>query len=193
MPQGRTIPQFTIGNLTITPQHVKEGDSINISAVVTNNSATTSQYSMVLRIGGVVENISELTLNPGASQTALFTVIKDVPGDYYVEVDGQRGMFTVIHRLPAAFAISNLSISPERVKQGEPITISAIVTNTGEAAGNYSVVLRVKGIAEGIEEIELAPGRSQKVIFNITKDAAGFYPVALENLSGKFVVEMDWK
>jgi hypothetical protein len=86
-----------------------------------------------------------------------------------------------------------LNIVPERVKQGETITISAIVTNTGETAGNYSVVLRVKGVAESIEEVALEPGRSQKVVFNITKDAAGFYPVALENLSGKFVVEMDWK
>lgn len=193
MPPGRAIPQFTVSNLTITPQQVKDGDAVNISAVVINNSTAMGQYSMVLRIGGVVENISELTLNPGTSQTALFTVTKDTPGDYYVEVDGQRGVFTVIQRLPAAFTISNLTIAPERVKQGEPITISAFVTNSGETAGNYSVVLRIKGIAENIEEVELGPGRSQKVVFTITKDAAGFYPVALENLSGKFVVEMDWK
>lgn len=193
MSPGRSVPQFTVSNLTITPQQVKEGDIVNISAVVTNNSTAVAQYSMVLRIGGVVENISELTLNPGASQTALFTVVKDAPGDYYIEVDGQRGILTVIHRLPAAFTVSNLNIVPERVKQGETITISAIVTNTGETAGNYSVVLRVKGVAESIEEVTLEPGRSQKVVFNITKDAAGFYPVALENLSGKFVVEMDWK
>lgn len=193
MPPGRHVPQFTVSNLTITPQQVKEGDSVNISAIVINNGTSIGQYSMVLRIGGVVENISELTLNPGTSQTALFTITKDTPGDYYVEVDGQRGMFTVIHRLPAAFSVSNLTISPDRVKQGEPIAISAIITNTGETTGNYSVVLRVKGIAESIEEVELGAGRSQKVVFNITKDAAGFYPVALENLNGRFVIEMDWK
>ena len=190
---GRLIPQFTVSNLNITPQNVKEGDGVNISAVVTNNSAAVGQYSMVLRIGGVVENISEMTLNPGSSQTALFTIIKDTPGEYYVEVDGQRGMFTVIHRLPAAFSVSNLNITPDRVKQGEPITISAIISNSGETPGSYSVVLRIKGIAESIEEVELGPSRSQKVVFTITKDTAGFYPVALENLSGRFVVEMDWK
>jgi uncharacterized cupredoxin-like copper-binding protein len=190
---GRHMPQFTVSTLNITPQQVKEGDPVNISAVATNNTSTTGQYSMVLRISGVVENISELTLNPGSSQTGLFTVIKDSPGEYYVEVDGQRGMFTVIHRLPAAFNVSNLTITPDRVKQGEPVLISAIITNTGETTGNYSVVLRIKGIAESIEEIELEPSRSQKVTFTITKDAAGFFPVALENLTGKFVVEMDWK
>jgi hypothetical protein len=190
---GRHVPQFTVSNLNITPQQIKEGDPINISAVVTNNSSSTAQYSMVLRIGGVVENISEMTLNPGANQTALFTITRDVPGEYYVEVDGQRGLFTVTHRLPAAFSVTGLTITPERAKQGEPIAISTIVTNTGETAGSYSVVLRIKGIAESIEEVELGPGRSQKVVFTITKDAAGFYPVALEHLTGRFVVEMDWK
>ena len=186
-------PPFTVSNLNITPQQVKEGDTVNISAVVTNNTSTSGQYSMVLRIGGVVENISELTLNANSSQTALFTIIRDTPGEYYVEVDGQRGVFNVARRLPASFNVSNLTITPERVKQGEPVTISTIVSNSGETTGNYSVVLRIKGIAENIEEVELGPGRSQKVVFSIVKDAAGFYPVAIENLTGKFVIEMDWK
>ena len=102
-------------------------------------------------------------------------------------------MFRVLPRRPAAFSISNLSITPDKVKQGESVAISAIVTNTGEVAGNYSVVLRIKGIAESIEEISLAPGKNQRVVFNITKDSAGFYPVALESLTGRFVVEMDWQ
>ncbi len=188
----KTAPLFSVSNLTITPNQVKDGDPVTISAIVTNRGTVVGQYSMVLRIGSVVESVSELTVNPGGTQMATFTVVKDIAGDYYVEVDGLRGMFTVITRLPAAFSISNLTIIPEKVKQGENVAISAVATNTGEIAGNYSVVLRVKGIAESIEEISLGPGRNQKVTFNITKDAAGFYPVSVENLTGRFVVEMDW-
>ncbi len=175
------------------PRQVKEGEHVTISALVTNTGTATGQYSMVLRVGSVVENVFEMTLNPGGTQLATFTTVKDVAGDYHVEIDGHHGSFTVTPRMPAAFTVSNLSISPDRVNQGEPVTISAIVTNIGEAGGNYSVVLRVKGIAESIEEISLAPGRSQQVVFNVIKEAAGFYPIALENLTGRFVVEMDWK
>jgi uncharacterized membrane protein len=189
---AKTTPLFSVGNLTITPNQIKEGDPVTITAVVTNSGTATGQYSMVLRIGSVVENIAELTLNPGERQTATFNVVKEIAGDYQVEVDGLRGFFTVIPRLPAAFTISNLSITPERVKQGEQVSVSAIVSNTGETEGTYSVVLRIKGIAERIEEITLPAGKNQRVVFNITKDAAGFYPIALENLSGRFVVEMDW-
>ncbi|HEX76433.1 MAG TPA: hypothetical protein G4O12_07665 [Dehalococcoidia bacterium] len=191
----RAVPTalFSASNLTITPNQVKEGEPITVSAIVTNNGTEIGKYSLVLRIGGVVENITELTLSPRASQTGTFTVVKDTGGEYYVEVDSLSGTFTVIPLMPAAFSVSNLAITPERVRQGESVAISAVVTNTGEVTGNYSVVLKVKGIAEGIEEISLAPGRSQRVAFNITKDAPGFYPIALENLTGKFVVEMDWK
>lgn len=190
---AKTTPLFKVSNLTITPNHVKTGDPVNIAAVVTNTGTAMGQYSLVLRVGSVVENVTEITLNPGTSQTATFTIVKDIAGDYYVDIDGLRGMFSVAPRLPASFTVSNLSISPDKVGQGEPITISTIVTNTGETEGSYSVILRIKGIAENIEEITLGPGRNQRVSFSVIKDAAGFYPVSIEHLNGRFVVEMDWK
>lgn len=89
--------------------------------------------------------------------------------------------------------MSNLLIAPERVKQGEGITISAIVTNNGEISGDYSLVLKLKGATESVEEISLGPGESQRVAFNITKTTPGFYNVELEGLTGRFVVEMEWQ
>jgi hypothetical protein len=67
-----------------------------------------------------------------------------------------------------------------------------VATNTGEVAGAYSVVLKVQGVAESIEEVSLGPGGSQRVAFTVTKDTPGFYQVDLEGLSGRFVVEMEW-
>jgi len=188
-----TPPSFSLSNIIISPDNVKEGDPVTISAVVTNTGATAGQYSLVLRINSVVEKVNDLTINPGSNQTSTFTIVRDIAGEYYIELDGLRGMFVVTSRKPPTFSVSNLTIAPERVKQGEPIAISAVVTNSGETMGNYSVVLRIKGVAEGIEEVNLGPGRSQRVTFNIIKDTAGFYPVTLENMTGKFVVQMDWK
>lgn len=188
-PTARAV--FSVSNLTITPNQVKEGEPVTISAIVANNGTESSKYSVVLRIGGVVEGITELTLAPGASQPAIFTVTKDA-GNYYAELDGLAGTFSVIALIPAHFSVSNLVIAPDRVKQGDSITVSAVATNTGEVAGAYSVVLKVKGVAEGIEEVSLGPGGSQRVAFTVTKDTPGFYQVDLEGLSGRFVVEMEW-
>ncbi len=183
---------FSVSNLTITPNQVREGEPVTISAIVTNNGAESGKYSLVLRIGGVVEGITEITLASGTSQLATSTITKDTAGDYYIEIDGLGGTFTVIPLQPAHFTLSNLVIAPERVKQGESITISAVVTNTGEVTGSYSVVLKIKGTVEAIEEVNIGPGGSQRVAFDITKDTPGFYNVDLEGLTGRFVVEMEW-
>jgi len=190
--QSMGMPKFSVSNLFITPISVKVGEPVNISIYVTNNGMQTGKYSVVLRIGGVVENISDMTLSPGANQTASFVVVKDAPGDYYADIDGLGGFFNVIPLNPPSFIVSNFSISPERVRQGQPIVITASVTNTGEITGSHALILRVKGIAEAQQEVLLGPGKTQDVEFQVSKDTPGFYPVSMENWTGKFVVEMDW-
>jgi len=189
--QQMGMPKFTVSNLTITPNHVKVGEPVNVSIIVSNNGAQMGKYSVVLRVGGVVENITDMSLTPGASQTAGFVVVKDAAGDYYADIDGLGGFFTVIPLTPPSFTVSNFSISPERVRQGQPVIITASVTNTGEITGSHPLILRIKGIAEA-HDITLSPGKTQDVEFQIVKDTPGFYPVSMENWTGKFVVEMDW-
>jgi uncharacterized cupredoxin-like copper-binding protein len=191
-PQYARRPMFSVTNLTITPNQVKAGEPVTINAIVSNTGSETGTYSVVLRINGVVENITDLVLAPGASQSATVTVIKD-GGEYYAEMDGLSGTFIVIPLVPANFSVRNLVIAPERAKQGEKINISAIVTNSGEVAGTYSLELKLKGAIETTEEITLNPGESQKVTFGITKNTPGFYNVELEGLTGRFVVEMEWQ
>jgi hypothetical protein len=192
-PQYARRPIFSVSNLTITPNQVKAGEPITISAIVSNNGSEAGTYSVVLRINGMVENIIDLMLSPGASQATTFTVVKDIGGEYYVEVDGLSGTVIVIPLVPATFTVSNLVIVPERAKQGESVIISAIVTNNGELAGNYNAILKLKGAVESTEEIDLSPGETRKVSFKIAKTTPGFYNVELEGLTGRFVVEMEWQ
>jgi uncharacterized protein (DUF58 family) len=186
-------PIFSVSNLTISPNQVKAGQPVTIGALVTNSGNETGRYSLVLRINGIVEGITELTLPPGASQAASFTVVKETGGDYYAEVDGLGGSFTVVPLAPASFSVSNLIISPDRVKQGENVTISVMVTNSGEVSGSYSVVLKIKGTVEAVEEVHLGPNSSERVTFNVVKNTPGFYNVEVEGLTGRFVVEMEWQ
>jgi hypothetical protein len=191
-PQYARRPIFSVSNLTITPNQVKFGNPVTINAIVSNNGSEAGTYSVVLRINGMVENIIDLMLSPGASQATTFTVNKDA-GEYYAEVDGLSGVFVVIPLVPANFTISNLTIVPERAKQGENIIISAVVKNNGELPGTFSAALKLKGAVESTEEINLSPGESGKISFKIAKTTPGFYNVELEGLSGRFVIEMEWQ
>lgn len=192
-PQYARRPIFSVSNLTITPNQVKAGTPVTISAVASNNGSDAGTYSVVLRINGMVENIVDLMLSPGASQATTFTVNKEIGGEYYAEVDGLSGVFIVIPLVPANFTISNMVIAPERAKQGENIIISAMVANNGELPGTYNATLMLKGVTESTEEINLAPGENRKVSFKIAKTTPGFYNVELDGLTGRFVVEMEWQ
>jgi hypothetical protein len=191
-PQFARRPIFSVSNLTITPNQVKYGNPVTISAIVSNSGSEAGTYSVVLRINGMVENIIDLMLSPGASQATTFTLNKD-GGEYYAEVDGLSGVFVIIPLVEANFTVSNLTIAPERAKQGENIIISAMVTNNGELPGTYSGALKLKGALESTEEIDLGPGESRKISFKIAKTTPGFYNVELEGLTGRFVVEMEWQ
>jgi len=192
-PQYARRPIFSVSNMTITPNQVKYGNPVTISAIVSNNGSEAGTYSVVLRINGMVENIIDLMLSPGASQATTFTVNKENGGEYYTEVDGLSGIFIIIPLVPANFTISNLIIAPERARQGENVIISAMVTNNGELSGTYSAALKLKGAIESTEDIDLSPGESRKISFKIAKPTPGFYNVELDGLGGRFVVEMEWQ
>lgn len=190
--QAQLRPEFVITNLTILPNEVKEEEPVTISATVVNTSRVPGHYSVVFKINHIVENIAELTLGPGASQTATFTVTEDEEGEYLVEADSLQGTFEVLRREPAAFSVTDLTIKPERIKQGQNIAVNFLVTNTGERPGTYTADLMIKGLSEATEDIYLEPGETKSVTFNIVKETAGFYPVSLAGMNGRFVVEMDW-
>lgn len=89
--------------------------------------------------------------------------------------------------VPAAFTTSALNISPLETDIGETVTISALVTNTGELEGSYSLTLAINGTVAETREITLAGG-SQTVVFSTVGDEAGTYSVEVNGLEGSFAV-----
>jgi len=93
---SKSVPSpVRVRNLKITPNRVKPGSRVTIISEVTNASPVKINYSVVLKIKGVVEAIKEITLDPGQSQKVAFTILKGKPGIYDVDVEGLKGSFTV--------------------------------------------------------------------------------------------------
>ena len=85
---------------------------------------------------------------------------------------------------PATFTTSSLSISPLEVNIGEPVSISALLTNTGEEEGIGSVTLKINGVIEETKNSKtLAGGASETVAFTIYKYEAGAYSVDVNGLT----------
>jgi len=88
-------PAFSTSDLTILPSEVSVGGSVSISVLVTNSGDLPGGYEVSLEIDGEVEETREMTLAGGVSELVTFLVTRDVAASYQVEVDGQRGQFTV--------------------------------------------------------------------------------------------------
>ncbi len=91
---------FTTSALAISPTEVNIGERVTISVLVANTGDLSGSYSVTLTIDNVVVATEDVTLAGGASQKVTFTTAKDVAASYQVEVDGQRGEFTVVKPVP---------------------------------------------------------------------------------------------
>lgn len=89
---------------------------------------------------------------------------------------------------PAIFTISDLTISPTEVGIDESVTISAVVSNTGDTLGSYKVTFTIDKVVVATEDVTLAGGASQGVGFATSKDIAGTYTVNVGDLMASFVV-----
>lgn len=90
---------------------------------------------------------------------------------------------------PAAFAVSNLTISPIEPIAGEPVNIGVLVTNTGSLSGNHVLTLEIDGTIVDSRQVTLPGEASMKVNFTVSKDAAGIYRVSVNGLAGAFTVK----
>jgi len=92
--------------------------------------------------------------------------------------------------VPAAFTPSSLSIFPLEADIGETVSISVLVTNTGEQEASYTVTLKINEMIEKTRGITLAGG-SETVTFTTTKAEAGTYSVDVNGLHGSFIVKKE--
>lgn len=87
---------FTVTDLQVFPTQVAVGETVVISANVTNTGGAEGSYNATLKRNGAMEGTSEVTLMPGQSTTVSFNCTEHSAGDYQVEIDGQVRTFTVV-------------------------------------------------------------------------------------------------
>ena len=89
---------------------------------------------------------------------------------------------------PASFSVTDLRITPIQADSNQPVSISVLVTNTGDEAGTHEVAFKLNDRLEASRTVTLAGGASQRVTFTVTRELGGSYTVSLGGLSGMYSV-----
>ena len=101
------------------------------------------------------------------------------------------------------FTLSNARLSAGRMTEGEAVTVSAEVTNTGKAAGAAVVQLYVASgqdqrpvrELQGFAKVDLAPGETKTVTMDLTTRSLSYYEPALDDWyapAGTYTLELGW-
>lgn len=168
-------------------------------------------------VGDVYEIIpSGITFQPAATlvlgfdpaglpkHTSSLTMVYYTPEEGWVELESERSvaaelgtmtariahltLFAILAKLQAVFEVSDLAITPTEVAEGESVTITIKVTNSGGATDKYALKLKIDDIVKAVREITLDPGVSQIISFTVEGAKPGEYKVEVEGLSGGFTV-----
>ncbi|MDO8716800.1 MAG: CARDB domain-containing protein [Dehalococcoidales bacterium] len=88
------------------------------------------------------------------------------------------------------FTTSNLTVTPNTVKTGEPATVGVTVTNNGEDQGTYTVVVKLHdGTTVGTKDVTLAGGARQNITLDISLNSAGTHMIMVDKLARNLVVQ----
>jgi len=91
---------------------------------------------------------------------------------------------------PSAFTVSNLLMTPAEAIVNQPITISAVITNTGDLSGNHTVIFKLDDKPIAMKEITLEGRGKAPVTFTTTTNVTGRYTVAVDDQVGTFLVKI---
>jgi len=106
-PEPPAPAHFVIGDLGVTPSGrfvgigniaflIEQGKNVTVSSDISNDGGQIGDYSASLVINGEAAASRDITLGPGQGQEVTFTLSGNEPGHYVVQIDNQRGEFTVV-------------------------------------------------------------------------------------------------
>jgi len=93
------VARFDVISLDIAPPIVAAGDVVSVTAEVKNTGISQGVYTAILTVDGAAVERKDVTVAPGATETAAFSVVRDKPGMYAIAVEGLSSSITVNHRL----------------------------------------------------------------------------------------------
>lgn len=205
--QSPGIPQEFRGNITFNGKPPPAGSTVSVRtggaaiATTTTDAQGRYGYSSPLVVTASTDTLLEFYVNgvkaqetakydPGKVTTLNLTVASGSPLTPPPPASPTPSPAQSPSSSPstASFVVSNLNVSPSSAKTDEAVTVTADIKNNGSSADTYKVVLKVNGNTEVEQTVTLSAGKTQQLVFNLSKPQAGEYSITIDSQSTKFKV-----
>jgi hypothetical protein len=181
---------LVISDFTVTPAEAYVGDTIQISANVTNTGDVDGNATYSLLINGAVKNAVNVTLASQMSQLLEFTDIENSEGNYTVTLGEASGFFIVKEPPPeqSKIVLSDYKATPYETWPDKPVNVTFIAKNPSSEADRLFIRITVDGVSFGNKIVLLEAGASETITLTLNATAEGKHVVMLNSLRGTFTV-----
>ena len=161
--------EFTVSGASLQDDTILAGDTAESTATVENTGDADGEFTAELHLTDAngettTRDTETVTLAAGESTTVTLTDAVDVAGTYDADVSGDpAGTLTVDQ--PATFGITTTALSESTIVEGESVTVSADVENTGDRGGTFTAGLREDGTVIDTKDVAVAAAVAS--VFNI--------------------------
>jgi len=176
--------EFDVVELTLSETEAVVGETVDVTAEVTNSGDADGAYSAELVIDGTVVDSQSIDVDANGTATVTFTRSFDAEGDYAIRVgDGPTQGLTVTQSQSAEFSVTDAELSETSVDPGQSVTITATVENTGNEAGTFTAELEEGGDVISTTDVDVAPGETTTVEFVESFETTGTYDLAVNGVN----------
>lgn len=158
------------------------GEPFSLTVTVRNAEDRAGTRELVLSDGDVELDRTTVDLGPGESREITFSGTVDEAGTYDFGLDGQQvGSVAVSESSAPVVLLTDAWLAEGSIEAGSSGTVSATVTNEGNAAVEQTLQLLVDGEAVDEQTVDLSAGESEEVQFTRSFDDPGEYSVAVDD------------
>ncbi len=162
-------------------------DTPQIKVEVWNRGLLGGTYSATYSVDGKAQDDVQFPLAGGRGREMTLSLPAGVArGPVMLSLGGASVAARAV--APPAFAVAPLQVDPSPAKQGDDVTLVTSVKNTGDIAGTFAGKLLVDGEELLTQPVEVAPGQTMDVTYDLTADRAGAYELALGDATADFLI-----
>lgn len=175
-------PAISVIGHSLASADIEPGDAVSVEVTLENTGDASGSFTADLSIDGEVVTSTTVTVDAEATEAVTLEHALDETGEYDVAVnDDAVGTVTVAEPAVADISLIDTSLDTTTLTVGESLTVSVVLENVGDAAGEYTVEVLVDDAVYDTQTVEVDAASEATVEFTPSFDAPGEFTIVVND------------